>query len=80
MKLPRQQERRERFEAALGRMPIWETWSTTFKVDTGLRDMEGERILEDAHRNYAKLIPRRLRRSMARDLSRKEYREARGLA
>lgn len=79
MKIPRQGERRARFLAALNDMPRLETWTTSHRVDTGLKNEEGEPVIETVERNHTKLIRRRVRRDMARQLSRRQYRADRNL-
>ena len=86
MQVPRQAERRARFFAALNDMPRLETWTTedysappqtvaTNIYQAGLDavtktvEVEPPRI-----RHHVKLIPRRVRRDMARKLSRRKYR------
>lgn len=90
MKIPRQEERRSRFEHAFGKMPLWETWTTeipapkTYTIDEAVSAYEAgilavSDVISDTPpkpiiKHHLKLIPRRVRRSMARDLARREYR------
>ena len=83
MKIPRQGERWARFQVAFQKMPLWETWSeqrnklTEAEYFNACR--EAGEVLERETRtvNHCKSIPRRVRRSMARDLAKREYQAAR---
>lgn len=66
MKIPRQGERAARFRAALNDMPGFETWTTEHVNADG----------EAKERQHVKVIPRRVRRDMARQRSRRDYRRA----
>ena len=82
MKIQRQTERRERFLSAFRSMPIFETWDTEDgKPSATYKMVDGRlKLIEfGATRHHCKVIPRRVRRSMARNLSRREYRTVRGL-
>lgn len=88
MKIPRQTERRARFLVALNDMPRFETWTTedwgtpTQTVATNnYTGMHGEAFVEKSVeeeppriRQHVKLIPRKVRRDMARKLSQRKYR------
>ncbi len=70
----RQTERRKLFEIAFAQMPAWETWTTEDgKTSATYRMVDGVLKLVDvsATRNHMKTIPRRVRRSMARDLAKR---------
>lgn len=75
MKEPRQQERRQLFSNALSRMPFWETWTTRrnklsdAEHFNACRDAGMELERETVERGNFKLIPRRKRRAMARELA-----------
>ncbi len=73
MKIPRQTERRLRFLAVLNEMPRLETWATDRVIVIGV-DENGEDITKPGLRHHVKLIPRRVRRDMARKRSSREYR------
>lgn len=80
--MTRQQERRRRFEFALTKMPLWETWTTEDgKVSATYQMVDGHLKLVDvsATRHHVKIVLRRVRRSMARDLAKREFRAERGL-
>lgn len=82
MKIQRQTERRERFLTAFRSMPVFETWDTEDgKLSATYEMVDGRLALVEigATRHHCKVIPRRLRRSMARELSRREYRAVRGI-
>lgn len=91
MKIPRQGERRARFLAALNDMPRLETWTTGGRdelsesdavsmYEAGVRAVAEPMGIESPRvRQHVKLIPRRVRRDMARQLSRRQYRADRGL-
>lgn len=72
MKLPRQTERRARFDVAFSQMPRWETWTTQHKALPEFTEDEAVPLITTRH--HAKLIPRRVRRDMARQRSKREYR------
>lgn len=86
MKIPRQYERRARFLAALKDMPRFETWTTedysvppqtvaTNMYEAGLQAVTKAVEIEPPRiRHHARLIPRRVRRDMARKLSQRQYR------
>ena len=89
MKIPRQTERRGRFFAALNDMPRFETWTTenhnapprtvaTNIYEVGLVTKKVE-VEPPRIRQHVKLIPRRVRRDMARKLSLRQYRVDHGL-
>jgi hypothetical protein len=76
----RQQERRERFQTVLAQMPAWETWSDERSV---LTDAEYFNACRDSMKileretctiHHVKLIPRSVRRDMARQRSLREFR------
>jgi carbohydrate-binding DOMON domain-containing protein len=82
MKIPRQSERRARFQAAFQKMPLWETWTTEDgKVSGTYKMVDGHLKLVDisATRHHCKVVPRSTRRSMARDLSKRQYRATHNL-
>jgi len=86
--IPRQAERRARFLAALNDMPRFETWTTEdYSVPAqnvatnNYISMYGEMLVEKTVeveppriRQHVKLIPRKVRRDMARKLSQRKYR------
>lgn len=82
--IPRQAERRARFFAALSDMPRFETWTTedwsapaqtvaTNMYEAGLVTKKVE-VEPPRIRRHVKLIPRRVRRDMARKLAQRKYR------
>lgn len=86
--IPRQTERRAMFFAALNAMPRFETWTTedwnaptrTVAINN-YTSMYGEAFVEKSVaveppriRQHVKLIPRSVRRDMARKLSQRKYR------
>ena len=72
--ISRQVDRRELFKAALVQMPYDAVWETEERSGTVTIDgVTGKRLRTG---NF-KAIPRRQRRSMARDLSKRQYRNAR---
>lgn len=95
MKIPRQSERRARFLAALKDMPCFETWTTenhsepsrvvatnnyVSMYEAGLLTVTKEIEAEPPRiRQHVRLIPRCIRRDMARQLSRRQYRVDRNL-
>lgn len=89
MKIPRQTERRARSETALNDMPRWETWQTEDwnvpprtvatnnygMYEAGLPSVAKTVEVEPPRiRQHVKLIPRRVRRDMARKKSSREFR------
>ena len=91
MKIPRQSERRARFLAAFSDMPRFEMWTTedwsvppqtvaTNMYEAGLDTVTKKVEVEPPRvRQHVKLIPRHVRRDMARQLSRRRYRADRNL-
>ena len=80
--MSRQTDRREHFQSAFAKMPKFETWTTeTGKISATFRMIEGRLKLTDvsATRHHVKIIPRRVRRSMARALAKREFRATREL-
>lgn len=79
--ISRQVDRRELFKAALQQMPYFETWTTEDGKPSATYSMgeDGHLRLTDfgATRHHCKTVTRRVRRSMARDLSKRQYRNAR---
>lgn len=93
MKFSRQIERRARFQFALSKMPLWETWETSDAPDiqpserddlVSMYDLSAVFPSEPGEppriRHHCKVIPRRVRRSMARDLAKREFRNERELS
>lgn len=74
MSQTRQQKRRELFQVAFAGMPLWETWTTAHDANTGFLTFDYEPLLETFTRHHCKPIPRRVRRSMARDRAHREWR------
>ncbi len=74
--MSRQIERQKLFEMAFANMPLWETWTTedgkvsaTYQmVDDGLKLVD-----MSATRHHVKVIPRRVRRDMARKLAKRQW-------
>jgi hypothetical protein len=60
--IPRQQRRREAFQRLLDAMPRFEVWVTTYIDGDG----------ETQERHHVKVIPRRIRRDMARRRAKRE--------
>ena len=77
MKVPRQYERRARFQSALNDMPRFETW-TTYHDDVGHYYLKDDPAIT-RKKEHAKLVPRKVRRDMARQLSKRQYRAEHGL-
>jgi hypothetical protein len=68
----RQTERRKLFQFAMAQMPLWETWTTEREVlPEGFTAAEAVPTI--VKRNHVKMIPRRVRRSMARDLAKRRW-------
>lgn len=77
MKISRQGERFARFQAAFRSMPTFETWTTEDgKPSATYKMVDGHLKLVEfgATRHHVKIIPRRVRRSMARDLAKRQFR------
>lgn len=75
METSRQVERADRFQSALARMPDFETWQEEHEILV----KESPRIIKIGLHDNFRLVLRRVRRKMARDLSKREYRAAHGL-
>ncbi len=82
--MSRQTERLKLREMAFANMPLWETWTTTDKVKIETPDFLAEYynlgdVLPSAPtdppkiQHHVKTIPRRVRRSMARDLAKRKW-------
>ncbi len=72
----RQSERRKLVEMAFGQMPLHETWTTEDGKPSATYEMvDGHLKLVEfgAKRNHVRTIPRRVRRSMARDLAKRRW-------
>ncbi len=70
----RQIERRKMVEMAFSQMPLWEAWTTEHEVlPEGFTADEAVPTL--VKRNHARTIPRRVRRSMARDLAKRRWQQ-----
>lgn len=67
--MQRQAERRARFRSLVPTMPYWETWTEPWVNKRG----------ESVERGNYRRVSRRLRRDMARQRAKREYRAARGL-
>lgn len=67
MEVSRQVRRREAFQSALATMPRWEKWTTEYQAVIWANPRE-ERTVK---REHCKLIPRRIRRDMARQRSKR---------
>lgn len=73
MNISRQSERRARFLSAFSDMPRFETWETEHEaLPEGFTIEEAIPVI--VKRQHVKLIPRSVRRDMARHLSRHQYR------
>ena len=70
----RQTIRRKRFEFLLAQMPFWETWITDHVEEIGYDQFNDVPILRESQRQHVKLIPRRVRRDMARKRMQREMR------
>ena len=95
MKIPRQSERRARFQVLFQQMPTIETWTTETPVLRPYTPSEAQSMYEAAFlavtnvisdsppkpiiKHHFKLIPRRIRRDMARIRAKREYRADRNL-
>ncbi len=82
MKIPRQGERWARFQVAFRNMPTFETWDTEDgKPSVTYEVVDGQAKLVElgTTRHHVRLIPRRVRRSMARDLAKRQLRAECGL-
>ncbi len=85
----RQTERRKFFVDAFSKMPLWETWETkdydvppktvvTSMYQAGMDAVTTKVEVEPPKvRHHVKLIPRRVRRSMARDLAKRGWQATR---
>ena len=77
--MTRQTERRNLFESALATMPAFEAWSETRPKLTdeeyfyACRKADAVLERETVTVNHCKLIPRRIRRDMARQLSHRQW-------
>lgn len=81
----RQQERKSRFEFALTQMPMWETWEEERPprppepevTETSMYGITAELAPRVEHVSriihHVKLIPRSVRRDMARKRAKREY-------
>jgi len=72
----RQTERLKLFEMAFANMPLWETRTTEDgKLSATYQMIDGQLKLVEvsATRYHVKMIPRRVRRDMARKLSKRQW-------
>jgi hypothetical protein len=65
----RQVARRELFQSALTKMPYFETWTESHEILV----WENPRQVETVTRGNFRRVPRRIRRSMARDLAKRQF-------
>lgn len=73
MKISRQGERWARFQALFRSMPMWETWTTEQEVLL----WEHPRQIAMSVKAHCKVIPRRVRRDMARQRAKREFQASR---
>ena len=72
--MTRQQQRRTKFHQLLALMPMLETWETTHTVNIGTFH---EPELEQVTKAHVRIVPRRIRRDMARKRFQREWKAAR---